>query len=88
MCTGRANEKFIEHAFNEGAGMVLVAGCHEGDRRYIHGNEFMTRREKKIRETMQEKRIADHNFRLAWISASVGAKFQRVVREDERLAHG
>lgn len=81
MCTGRVNEKFIEHAFDKGAGMVLVSGCHEGDCHYIHGNKFMTRREKKIREMMQEKGIADHRFRLEWISASEGAKFQRVMTE-------
>ncbi len=72
MCTGRVNEGFIEHAFDKGAGMVLVAGCHEGDCHYIHGNKFMTRREKRIREMMQEKGIADHRFRLEWISASEG----------------
>ncbi len=30
---------------------------------------------------MQEKGITDQRFRLEWISASEGAKFQRVMRE-------
>jgi heterodisulfide reductase subunit A len=81
MCTGRVDTKFIEHAFDKGAGMVLVAGCHEGDCHYIHGNKFMTRREKRIRRMMDEKGIAEHRFRLDWISASEGQKFQRVMQE-------
>jgi len=81
MCTGRVGEKFIEHAFDKGAGMVLVAGCHEGDCHYIHGNKFMTRRERRIRKMMDEKGIAEHRFRLEWISASEGSKFQNVMTE-------
>ncbi|MEE8168072.1 MAG: hydrogenase iron-sulfur subunit, partial [Candidatus Hydrothermarchaeales archaeon] len=67
MCTGRIDEKFIEHAFEKGAGMVLVAGCHEGDCHYISGNKFMTRREKRIRKMMDEKGVAEHRFRLEWV---------------------
>jgi heterodisulfide reductase subunit A len=39
MCSGRVNERFILHAFELGAGRVLVSGCHpHGDCHYISGN--------------------------------------------------
>ncbi|MEE8168083.1 MAG: hydrogenase iron-sulfur subunit, partial [Candidatus Hydrothermarchaeales archaeon] len=48
---------------------------------YISGNKFMTRREKRIRKMMDEKGVAEHRFRLEWVSASEGVKFQRVMQE-------
>jgi heterodisulfide reductase subunit A len=81
MCTGRVNRKFIERAFELGAGMVLVAGCHPGDCHYISGNKHMAKREKLIRRMLDKKGISQERFRLEWISASEGAKFQQVITE-------
>lgn len=81
MCTGRVDKKFIERAFDLGAGMVLVAGCHPGDCHYISGNSHMAKREKLIRKMLEKKSIAQERFRLEWISASEGAKFQKVATE-------
>ncbi len=39
------------------------------------------RREKRIRKMMDEKGVAEHRFRLEWVSASEGVKFQRVMQE-------
>jgi len=39
LCAGRLHPKFILHAFKQGAGQVLVSGCHPpGDCHYISGN--------------------------------------------------
>ncbi len=81
MCTGRVDKTFIERAFDLGAGMVLVAGCHPGDCHYISGNTHMAKREKLIRKMLDKKGISQERFRLEWISASEGAKFQRVATE-------
>ncbi|MEK6978264.1 MAG: hydrogenase iron-sulfur subunit [Candidatus Hydrothermarchaeota archaeon] len=81
MCTGRVNKKFIEKAFDLGAGMVTVMGCHPGDCHYLSGNAHMARREKKIRSMLEKKGVEQDRFRLDWGSASEGVKFQRAVTE-------
>jgi heterodisulfide reductase subunit A len=81
MCTGRVDKKFIERAFDLGAGMVLIAGCHPGDCHYISGNHHMAKREKLIRKMLDKKGVNQERFRLEWISASEGVKFQRVATE-------
>jgi len=81
MCSGRVNKKFIERAFELGAGMVLVSGCHPGDCHYISGNQHMANREKLIRKAMEKAGVEQDRFRLEWISASEGVKFQRVMTE-------
>jgi heterodisulfide reductase subunit A len=86
MCTGRVSKKFVEKAFDLGAGMVLVAGCHPGDCHYLSGNAHMAKREKKIRQMLEKKGIEQDRFRLEWVSASEGTKFQRIITEmDEKL---
>ncbi len=81
MCTGRVSHKFVQYAFQKGAGMVLVAGCHIGDCHYISGNVHMKKREPKIRRWMEQNGIDKERFRLEWISAAEGVKFQRVISE-------
>ncbi len=61
--------------------MVLVSGCHEGDCHYISGNQNMAKRENPIRKWMEKNGIEDERFRLEWISASEGGKFQALIRE-------
>jgi len=81
MCTGRVDKSFIKRAFELGAGMVLVAGCHPGDCHYITGNKHMAKREKIIRRMLDKMGVSQDRFRLEWISASEGTKFQSVVTE-------
>ncbi|MFW9994986.1 MAG: hydrogenase iron-sulfur subunit [Candidatus Odinarchaeota archaeon] len=81
MCSGRVDKKFVEKAFDLGAGYVLVSGCHINDCHYISGNVFMQNREKAIRRMMEKKGISQERFKLTWISASEGRKVQETVRE-------
>ncbi len=80
MCTGRVDKKFVDYAFDKGAGMVLVAGCHINDCHYISGNVHMEKRETLIRRKMEEKGINPERFTLTWISASEGVKFQETMQ--------
>ncbi len=81
MCTGRVDKRFIQRAFELGAGMVLVSGCHPGDCHYISGNTHMAKREKLIRNWMEKHGIEQERFKLTWISASEGVKFQSTIAE-------
>jgi heterodisulfide reductase subunit A len=82
MCTGRIHPKFILHAFERGAGQVLVSGCHPpGDCHYMTGNLQAQARIDKLRPKLAKKGINPARLRLEWISATEGRAFQGVVQE-------
>jgi heterodisulfide reductase subunit A2 len=82
LCAGRIHPKFILHAFEQGAGQVLVSGCHPpGDCHYISGNLRAQERLDKLRPKLEKKGIDPSRLRLAWISATEGRAFQRVIQE-------
>ena len=82
MCAGRIHPKFILHAFKQGAGQVLVSGCHPpGDCHYVSGNIRAEERIEKLRPKLAKKGIDPSRLRLAWISATEGRNFQRVIED-------
>ena len=82
MCSGRVNRQLILHAFEKGAGMVLISGCRPpGDCHYISGNIQCERRMRAIRNIVEKRGIHPDRLRLEWISATEGVIFQRVVTE-------
>lgn len=88
MCTGRISQDMILRAFEKGAGLVLVGGCHPpGDCHYINGNiqceEMITKLKEKA---LPEKGIDPERLRLEWVSSAEGTVFQRIMKEmDEQL---
>jgi heterodisulfide reductase subunit A len=86
MCSGRVDEKFIWHAFRNGAPMVLVSGCHFTDCHYISAVTWTQRRIDKVWDKMERLGIRPERLQLEWISAAEGQKFAKVMREmDEML---
>ncbi|MFX0092940.1 MAG: hydrogenase iron-sulfur subunit, partial [Candidatus Hodarchaeota archaeon] len=81
MCSGRVSAEFVEKAFDLGAGMVMISGCHPNDCHYISGNNFMARRETKIRRMLEKKGIHPDRFLLTWISASEGVLVQQTIND-------
>ncbi len=81
MCSGRVDPQFIFKAFKEGADGVLIAGCHPGDCHYKEGNYKALRRYTLLKKLQSEFGIENERIRLEWISASEGAKFQKVCNE-------
>jgi heterodisulfide reductase subunit A len=82
MCAGRLHPKFIWHAFELGAGRVLVSGCHPpGDCHYISGNLRAQARLEKLWPKLAKKGIDPGRLRLAWVSATEGKVFQQVIQE-------
>jgi len=81
MCTGRVSELLILKAFAVGADGVLVAGCHPGDCHYMKGNLSARRRVVGIKPFLEATGVEPERLRLAWISASEGAKFAETVRD-------
>jgi F420-non-reducing hydrogenase iron-sulfur subunit len=81
MCTGRVDPQFVVKAFREGADGVLISGCHLGDCHYQEGNYKALRRHRLLVRLLEQFGIEKERFRLEWVSASEGAKFQQVCDE-------
>jgi heterodisulfide reductase subunit A len=85
MCSGRVSEKFVLHAFEKGAPVVLVSGCHIGDCHYIDANLWTEKRLKKMWKKLEKLGIRKERLQLEWISAAEGMRFQEVMRKIEEL---
>ncbi len=87
MCSGRVDEKFILHAFEKGAPLVLLSGCHINDCHYISANHWTKRRAEKLWARMEKLGIRPERLQLEWISAAEGPRFAQIMRdlEDMRL---
>jgi heterodisulfide reductase subunit A len=85
MCSGRVAEKFVLKAFELGAPVVLVSGCHFADCHYIDANRWTQRRVDRLWEKLERLGIRPQRLQLEWISAAEGLKFARVMKEMEQL---
>jgi len=81
MCSGRVDPQFVLKAFAEGADGVLISGCHPGDCHYQEGNYNALRRHRLLSKMLEQFGIKKERFRLEWVSAAEGAKFQQVCNE-------
>ena len=83
MCTGRISQDMVLRAFEKGAPLVLVGGCHPpGDCHYINGNIRCQEMIEKLKEkVLPERGIDPARLRLEWISSAEGSVFQRVMNE-------
>jgi heterodisulfide reductase subunit A2 len=80
MCSGRVSEDFMLYAFEKGAPIVLVSGCHINDCHYINANLQTQKRVEKIRTTLKKLGIRPERLQLEWISAAEGARFAEIMR--------
>ncbi len=80
-CSGRADPMFVLKAFERGADMVLVSGCHPGDCHYSSGNYHARRKLLAFRELLSFLGVDPRRFKMSWVSAAEGAKWSSVVTE-------
>ncbi|MGB2885021.1 MAG: CoB-CoM heterodisulfide reductase HdrA2 [Dehalococcoidia bacterium] len=85
MCSGRVDEKFILHAFEKGAPLVLLSGCHINDCHYISANHWTKRRAEKLWTRMEKLGIRPERLQLDWISAAEGPRFAQIMRDLEDM---
>jgi heterodisulfide reductase subunit A len=81
MCSGRVDPLFIFEALSSGVDGVLITGCHPGECHYISGNLWAEARYEVIKSWIKEIGLEPERLRLAWISASEGAKFAQVIKD-------
>jgi heterodisulfide reductase subunit A len=95
MCSARFEEEFISHAFEQGAGAVLVTGCRltetGSDCHYNNANQLTWKRFKYWQRKFERKGIDPERLQLRWISAAEGKEFaEKMAEMDEvvkRYAH-
>lgn len=81
LCTGRLDPLFIVRAFQQGVDGVIVSGCHPGDCHYVHGNMLARRRLTVFEGLMDFLGLDRRRLRFAWVSASEGVKWSKLVDE-------
>ncbi|MCJ7622447.1 MAG: FAD-dependent oxidoreductase [Anaerolineaceae bacterium] len=85
MCSARFEEGFVAHAFEKGAGAVLVTGCRltetGSDCHYNHANELTWKRFQQWQRKFQKKGIQPERLQLRWVSAAEGKEFAEKIAE-------
>jgi len=81
MCSGRVDPLFVFKAFRSGIDGVLITGCHPGECHYVSGNLWAEARYEVVKSWMEKIGMKPERLRLAWISASEGAKFASVIKD-------
>jgi len=79
MCSGRVDPQFVMQSFRDGADGVMVLGCHHGDCHYRTGNMKTFRRFKLFEKLLTQFGIEPERFKLDWVAAGEGKKFQEVT---------
>ncbi len=85
MCSGRVDTKFILRAFEQGAPVVLVSGCHYVDCHYIDANRWTQKRVDKLWDKLERLGIRPERLQLEWISAAEGQKWSKVMHVLEEM---
>jgi heterodisulfide reductase subunit A len=85
MCSGRVREDFVWHAFEKGAPVVLVSGCHIGDCHYIDANHWTEKRLKRMWKKMETLGIRKERLQLEWVSAAEATRWRDVMETMEQL---
>ena len=88
MCSGRVNPDFVLYAFQKGAPIVLVSGCHFADCHYINANRQTQKRVDRLWNRLEKLGIRPERLQLEWISAAEGGKWARVMKELEAMRKG
>jgi len=86
-CSGRVDPLLVVKAFMEGADGVLVSGCHPRDCHYAEGNFYARRRLEVLKRFLPFMGIEPGRFEYTWVSASEGARWQKVVTEFTNQIH-
>ncbi len=85
MCSGRVDPDFVMRAFEKGASLVLVSGCHFADCHYIDANRQTVKRVDLLWSQLERKGIRPERLQLEWVSAAEGQKWAQVMRELEKM---
>lgn len=80
-CSGRVDPMFILKAFERGADVVQVSGCHPGDCHYTSGNYHARRRWIAFKNLMEFTGIDMRRLHFSWVSASEAIKWVDLINK-------
>jgi heterodisulfide reductase subunit A len=80
-CSGKVDPAFVLKAFERGADLVQVSGCHPGDCHYSSGNFHARRKLQALKGLLAFMGIEPERFQVSWVSAAEGAKWATVARQ-------
>jgi hypothetical protein len=75
----------VWQAFQQGAPVVLVSGCHYADCHYIDANRQTVRRVDALWAGLEKAGIRPERLQLEWVSAAEGQKWALVMQELEKI---
>ena len=81
MCSGMVHPNLVIDALTKGVDGIVMCGCHPGDCHYQEGNLKAERRAEAITLMLQDFGIEEERFKLAWVSASEGPQFAKLMTE-------
>ncbi len=85
MCSARIEEDFVSHAFEKGAGAVLITGCRltetGSDCHYNYANRLTWKRFQHWQRKFSRNGIDPERLQLSWISAAEGKEFAEKMYE-------
>jgi heterodisulfide reductase subunit A len=90
MCSARLEEDMVTHAFDKGAGAVLVTGCRltesgGSDCHYNYANEHTKKRFEFWHRKLTRQGIEPDRLQLHWNSASQGKEWAVKMREMDEV---
>ena len=89
MCSARFEEAFIAHAFDLGAGAVLVTGCRltdtGSDCHYNYANRLTEKRFRLWQRKYARKGIEEDRLQLKWVSAAEGKEFAEKIGDMDEV---
>lgn len=91
MCSGMVHPELVLESLSQGAGGVMILGCHLGECHYIDGNKKALSRSDMIHEMLEDFGFEKERFSISWISSAEPEQFVQAVTEMtntvKKLAH-
>ena len=80
-CTGKVDAIHLMKAFEDGADVVFVAGCLEGECHYLEGNLRAKKRVAYVKRLLTEVGTDPQRVEMFNLSSAMGGRFAEIVEE-------
>lgn len=80
-CAGKVDELYVLRALEEGAGGVLVVGCHTDSCRFLRGNTRAQARLERVRSLLEEIGYPPECVEYASVAPHMSSSFRRITLE-------